>query len=108
MWLPRRRVATFEQPDTRTDGYGGYIDPLWKGIMLVEHKSRGRYLDRDFQQARGYFPGLKDRYPATSFFGAKMEREHEEATVAFVGTTIAISARYVLLAHVVFLLTSDK
>jgi MmeI, DNA-methyltransferase domain/MmeI, target recognition domain/MmeI, N-terminal domain/MmeI, C-terminal domain/MmeI, helicase spacer domain len=59
--LPRRRVATFEQPVKKSDGHGGYIDLLWKGILLVEHKSRGKDLDRAFKQAKDYFPGLKDR-----------------------------------------------
>jgi hypothetical protein len=59
--LPRRRLATFEQPVKKSDGHGGYIDLLWKGILLVEHKSRGKDLDRAFQQAKDYFPGLKDR-----------------------------------------------
>jgi hypothetical protein len=59
--VPRRRVATFEQPVRKSDGHGGFIDLLWKGILLVEHKSRGKDLDRAFQQAKDYFPGLKDR-----------------------------------------------
>ena len=59
--VPRRRVATFEQPVKKSDGHGGFIDLLWKGILLVEHKSRGKDLDSAFQQAKDYFPGLKDR-----------------------------------------------
>lgn len=59
--VPRRRVATFEEPVKKSDGHGGFIDLLWKGILLVEHKSRGKNLDRAFQQAKDYFPGLKDR-----------------------------------------------
>ena len=59
--VSRRRVATFEQPVKKSDGHGGFIDLLWKGILLVEHKSRGKDLDRAFQQAKDYFPGLKDR-----------------------------------------------
>ena len=59
--VPRRRVATFEQPVKKSDGHGGFIDLLWKGILLVEHKSRGKDLDRAFQQAKDYFPGLPDR-----------------------------------------------
>lgn len=59
--VPRRRVATFEQPVKKSDGHGGFIDLLWKGILLVEHKSRGKSLDSAFQQAKDYFPGLKDR-----------------------------------------------
>ena len=59
--VPRRRVATFEQPVKKSDGHGGFIDLLWKGILLVEHKSRGKDLDSALQQAKDYFPGLKDR-----------------------------------------------
>ena len=59
--VPRRRVATFEQPVKKSDGHGGFIDLLWRGILLVEHKSRGKDLDSAFQQAKDYFPGLKDR-----------------------------------------------
>lgn len=59
--VPRRRVATFEEPVKKSDGHGGFIDLLWKGILLVEHKSRGKDLNRALQQAKDYFPGLKDR-----------------------------------------------
>lgn len=34
---------------------------LWKGILLVEQKSRGKNLDCAFTQAKDYFPGIKDR-----------------------------------------------
>jgi len=59
--VQRRRIASFEVPIKRHDGSGGFIDLLWKGILMVEHKSRGKDLDRAFGQARDYFPGLKDR-----------------------------------------------
>lgn len=58
--VPRRRVAAFEQPVKKDDGKQGFIDLLWKGVILVEHKSRGKNLDRAFTQALEYFPGLKD------------------------------------------------
>ena len=59
--VARKRVATFEQRIKKLDGRSGYIDLLWKGILLIEQKSRGKDLDRAFQQAKDYFPGLKDR-----------------------------------------------
>ncbi|MFZ1641076.1 MAG: DNA methyltransferase [Candidatus Contendobacter sp.] len=59
--VPRKRVATFEQRVKKLDGRDGYIDLLWKGILLIEHKSRGKDLDRALQQAKDYFPGIKDR-----------------------------------------------
>ena len=59
--ITRRRVASFEAPVKKGDGAGGFIDLLWKGVLLVEHKSRGKDLDRAAKQAFDYFPGLKER-----------------------------------------------
>ncbi len=59
--ITRRRVASFEAPVKKGDGHGGFIDLLWKGVLLVEHKSRGKDLDRAAKQAFDYFPGLKER-----------------------------------------------
>jgi hypothetical protein len=59
--ITRRRVASFETPVKKSDGKGGYIDLLWKGVLVVEHKSRGKNLDRAFHQATDYFHGLKER-----------------------------------------------
>lgn len=58
--VSRRRVASFEYPIKKIDGKDGFIDVIWKGNLLVEHKSRGKSLDRAFSQAKDYFPGLKD------------------------------------------------
>lgn len=58
--ISRRRVANFEKKVKKLDGKDGFIDLLWKGVLLVEHKSGGKNLDKAYQQARDYFPGLKD------------------------------------------------
>jgi hypothetical protein len=58
--VSRRRVATFETAVRKSDNKQGFIDLLWKGVILVEHKSRGKDLDKAFQQAKDYFPGLKE------------------------------------------------
>jgi hypothetical protein len=58
--ITRRRVASFEQPIKKADNKQGFIDLLWKGEILVEHKSRGKSLDRATQQAKDYFPNLKE------------------------------------------------
>jgi type I restriction-modification system DNA methylase subunit len=58
--ISRRRVATFEQSVQKADNKQGFIDLLWKGVILVEHKSRGKSLDKAMQQAKDYFPGLKE------------------------------------------------
>ena len=59
--ISRRRVATFEQKVTRNSRSDGFIDLLWKGQLLVEHKSAGKNLDKAYLQAVDYFPGLKER-----------------------------------------------
>ena len=53
-------MATFEQSVKKADNKQGFIDLLWKGVILVEHKSRGKNLDKAMQQAKDYFPGLKE------------------------------------------------
>jgi hypothetical protein len=70
--VSRRRIASFEYQVKKIDGGQGFIDVLWKGVMLAEHKSKGRSLDKAFVQAKDYFPGLKDaelpRYVVVSDF----------------------------------------
>ena len=58
--ISRRRVATFEEPVKKLSGSQGFIDLFWKGTLLIEHKSKGKNLDRAFEQAKDYFPGLKE------------------------------------------------
>ncbi|MGL2963632.1 class I SAM-dependent DNA methyltransferase [Flavobacterium sp. RSB2_4_14] len=58
--VPRRRVATFEEHVKKEGGKQGFIDLLWKGTILIEFKSRGKDLDKAHQQAKDYFPGIKD------------------------------------------------
>lgn len=82
--VSRRRVATFEYSVKKEDGRQGFVDVLWKGVMLAEHKSLGKDLDKAFTQAKEYFPGLKDaelpRYIVVSDF-ARM-RVHDLETGA--------------------------
>lgn len=70
--VSRRRVATFEHLVKKQNGAQGFIDVLWKGVLLAEHKSKGRSLDKAYTQAKDYFPGLKDaelpRYIVVSDF----------------------------------------
>ncbi|MCR4279693.1 MAG: N-6 DNA methylase [Candidatus Zambryskibacteria bacterium] len=70
--VTRRRVASFEHPIKKLDNSQGYADLLWKGVLLVEHKSKGKSLDTAYKQAIEYFPGLKEvelpRYIVVSDF----------------------------------------
>lgn len=34
---------------------------FWKGILIVEHKSRGKSLDKAYTQALDYFDGIRKR-----------------------------------------------
>lgn len=58
--ISSKRVATFEHRVKKLNDADGYIDLLWKGMILIEMKSRGKNLDKAFQQAREYLHGLKD------------------------------------------------
>jgi hypothetical protein len=59
--ISRKRVASFEEPAKKLADRRGYIDLFWKGTLLVEHKSRGKNLDRAHAQALDYFPGIAER-----------------------------------------------
>lgn len=56
---PRKNVARFEVPIKRKDSSTGYIDVLWKGKLLVEHKSKGKSLVDARKQAQEYVLELK-------------------------------------------------
>jgi len=56
-----KRVATFELNVKKLGSAQGFVDLFWPGMLLVEHKSRGKNLDLAFQQALDYFPGLPER-----------------------------------------------
>ncbi|MEA2110990.1 MAG: DNA methyltransferase [Campylobacterota bacterium] len=58
--ISRKRVASFEAPVKKLGEKRGRIDLFWKGTLLVEHKSKGKDLDRAYTQALDYFPGLKE------------------------------------------------
>jgi hypothetical protein len=57
--ISSKRVSSFEHRVKKLDDSDGYIDLLWKGTILIEMKSRGKNLDRAYQQAKAYLHGLK-------------------------------------------------
>jgi len=59
--ITRKRMASFEEPVKKLDDKFGYIDLFWKGVLIVEHKSRGKSLDKAYAQALDYFPGIAER-----------------------------------------------
>jgi hypothetical protein len=58
--ITSKRVSTFEHRVKKLDNKDGYIDLLWKGTILIEMKSRGKNLDKAYQQAKEYTHGLKE------------------------------------------------
>ena len=58
--INRKRVATFEHKVKKLNEADGYIDLLWKGMLLVEMKSQGKDLAKAYTQAKEYCAGLKD------------------------------------------------
>jgi hypothetical protein len=56
-----KRVATFELNVKKLGGSQGFVDLFWPGVLLVEHKSRGKNLDDAVDQAVGYLHNLPER-----------------------------------------------
>ena len=54
--ITNKRVATFELHVKKLGGAQGFVDLFWPGVLLVEHKSRGKNLDDAVDQAIGYLP----------------------------------------------------
>src|SRR5450830_1897019 len=59
--ISRKRVASFEEPVKKLGEKFGYIDLFWKGVLIVEQKSRGKSLDKAYSQALDYLPGINNR-----------------------------------------------
>ncbi|MEX1167631.1 MAG: DNA methyltransferase [Hydrogenophaga sp.] len=63
--ITNKRVATFEHAVKKLPGAkaktDGFVDLFWPGMLLVEHKSRGKNLDDALTQALSYFPGIAER-----------------------------------------------
>ena len=58
--ISSRSFGRFEHKVKLINQHDGYIDLLWKGTILVEMKSRGKDLDKAYQQAKDYTLGLKE------------------------------------------------
>lgn len=56
--IERRKVAIFEHR-VRCDDGDGYIDLFWKGRIMIEMKSRGKSMEKAWEQARRYAATLK-------------------------------------------------
>ena len=86
--IKRKTVACFEEPVRKLSGQWGFIDLFWKGVLLVEHKSAGKPLDKATSQANDYIQGLVStgrqeetpRYVIISDFQRIALHDYEEGT----------------------------
>lgn len=89
--VSRKRVATFEHHVKKLDGADGFVDLFWPGKLVVEHKSKGKNLDKAHGQAMDYLHGLKDhelpRYIIASDFARIRVYDLEQKE----STTIALA-----------------
>jgi hypothetical protein len=80
--VDRRQVARFEPLAERySTGRHGFIDLLWPGRLLVEHKSAGSNLERAMEQAMDYLPKMQEsdvpRLVVVCDFGTFLVRDLE-------------------------------
>ena len=67
--IPVRKVAAFESHVRMLGNKHGFIDLFWKGMLLVEQKSKGRSLEDAKNQAFKYLDGIEDsEYPQYLLF----------------------------------------
>jgi type I restriction-modification system DNA methylase subunit len=59
--VKRRRLATFEHRVKKLNNKDGFIDLFWPGTLIVEHKSKGKNLDKAHSQVMDYFHGIPDK-----------------------------------------------
>lgn len=58
--IKRKLIASFEEPVKNLKGNWSFIDLFWKGMLLVEHKTRGKSLEKAYSQAMDYIQALKN------------------------------------------------
>lgn len=59
--IKRRRLASFEYHVKKLDNKDGFVDLFWPGTLIVEHKSKGKNLDKAHGQVLDYFHGIIDK-----------------------------------------------
>src|SRR5579863_10013825 len=99
--IPRRAVASFEEPVKGISGRYGYIDLFWPRVALVEHKSLGKDLGKAESQAFRYIQDLAregrtdeiPRYVIVSDFARialhDLEPEEQKGLPLFAGRRVA-------------------
>lgn len=84
----RRQIASFEEPVKNLKGHYSFIDLFWKGMLIAEHKSLGKDLNKAHTQAMEYIQDLQregrseevPRYLVISDFAKIALHDLEEGT----------------------------
>jgi hypothetical protein len=83
--VSRRKIATFEHKVKKLNDHDGFIDLFWKGTLLVEMKSKGKDLEKAFNQAKEYIQKLKPeeipKYILVSDFATFKLHDLEDNTI---------------------------
>ncbi len=100
--ITRKRVASFEEPVKKLGDKQGFIDLFWKGVLLVEHKSRGKNLDTLMHELHknvrlfGFIAGyqahnLKPQDPVNIEAAERMGKLHDQMkTVGYEGHVLEL------------------
>ncbi len=59
--IRRRRIATFEHHVKQLNNKDGFIDLFWPATLIIEHKSKGKSLDKAHGQVLDYFHGIPEK-----------------------------------------------
>lgn len=89
--VSRKRVATFEHHVKKLSGADGFVDLFWPGKLVVEHKSKGKSLDKAHDQAMDYLHGLKDHELPRSIIASDFTRIRVHDLETKESTTIALA-----------------
>ncbi|MCG2761443.1 MAG: class I SAM-dependent DNA methyltransferase, partial [Candidatus Delongbacteria bacterium] len=57
--ISQRKVSNFEHRVKKLDDHEGYIDLFWPQTILIEMKSKGKNLDKAYDQAREYLKAIR-------------------------------------------------
>jgi len=57
--ISQRKVSNFEHRVKKLDDHEGYIDLFWPQTILIEMKSKGKNLDKAYQQAKEYLKAIR-------------------------------------------------
>jgi hypothetical protein len=95
--VSRRRVASFEQPVKKDDGKQGYIDLLWKGVILVFYMNKQSAASSFLKVSSGVVPScttVRDKMSASACLCVEYRR------LAFLGIPQGFQRSFLCFANI--------